>query len=59
MTQETWFEIYTSSEEEGTETVHSCDTIEEVNVYLLENKDEELFYDKWESTPSGNKRIEL
>jgi hypothetical protein len=59
MKVETWFEIYTSSEEEGTETVHSCDTIEEVNLYLLENKEEELFYDKWESTPNGNKRIEL
>jgi len=42
-----WFEVYTSDEEEGTETIASFDEEQQAKDYIKANPEMNLDYDKW------------
>jgi len=56
----TWFEVYRSDEEEGTETIASFDTkkqaLDFMYDYSMRYPEIELGYDEWQSSADGNGR---
>ncbi len=59
--EETWFEVFTIDEEEGTETVESFDKEEEAVDFIDKNKSNytRLSYDKWTYKNGENLQIDI
>lgn len=51
--KEHWFEIFTSDDEDGTETIHSVDIEQEAIDYIAERPNDKLQYDKWTMNEDG------
>jgi ElaB/YqjD/DUF883 family membrane-anchored ribosome-binding protein len=57
---ETWFEVFTSTEEDGTETIESFDTLAEADDYVAKNPEQNLFIDKWRTNKQGeNEKVKI
>jgi hypothetical protein len=59
MEEKIWFEVFTSTEEDGTETVDSFDSIEEAEQYVAEHCEQDLWIDKWKLGENGNEKVAL
>jgi hypothetical protein len=55
-----WFEVFTSTEEEGTETIETFDTLCSAEQYVSDNCEQDLYIDKWTMNEQGeNVKVNL
>jgi|Laugrespbdmm15dd_1035085.scaffolds.fasta_scaffold40706_2 hypothetical protein len=59
MEEKIWFEVFTSTEEDGTETVETFDTLDEAEQYVAEHSEQDLWIDKWKLGENGNEKITI
>ena len=48
-----WYEVFTSCEIHGTETIKTFDTLLEAEQFVAENPEQDLWIDKWTITEYG------
>lgn len=55
-----WFEVFTSTENDGTETIETFDTLPEAEQYVSDNCEQDLWIDKWTlNEQGGNEKVTL
>lgn len=59
----TWYEVFKTDEEEGTETIATFDTEKQAKEFIYENSmkypDTELNYDEWQSNVDGSGLVKI
>lgn len=48
-----WYEVFTSNDIHGTETIETFDTLPEAEQYVADNPEQNLWIDKWTITEYG------
>ncbi len=48
-----WYEVFTSHDVHGTETIATFDTLSEAEQYVADNPEQDLLIDKWTITEYG------
>lgn len=54
METKTWYEVYCyDGSRKGTKTLESFDTLGDAQRYVADRPSQDLYIDKWETTPEG------
>ena len=55
-----WYEVFTSHDVHGTETIETFDTLPEAEQYVADNSEQDLWIDKWKLNEQGeNEKVML
>jgi len=54
-----WFEVFTSDENESTETIATFDSLKEAEQYVADHSEQDLWIDKWQYIDGQNVKLKI